>query len=133
MKALNSTDSGKRITTRLQGINSEGAKLSGSCGYAQKYYSTSNPSHFEEVKESLKPSESFTIPEGGRFAIEVLWASGAVGDLEVHCNPTNKHASKATSPFSDPGYPVPELSTLILFSTGLLVLAGYVVLGRRKN
>ncbi len=133
MKALNSTDSGKRITTRLQGINSEGAKLSGSYGYAQKYYDTSNPSHFEEVTESLKPSESFTIPEGGRFAIEVLWAGGAAGNLEIHCNPSGKHASKATSPSSDPGYPVPELSTLILFSVGLLVLAGYVGLRRRNN
>jgi len=41
--------------------------------------------------------------------------------------------SNLTSPSSDPGYPVPELSTLILFSTGLIVLAGYVLLAKRKK
>ena len=40
--------------------------------------------------------------------------------------------SYVSSPPTDPGYPVPELPTIILFSIGLLVLAGYVVL-RRKN
>ena len=46
---------------------------------------------------------------------------------------TDGRYSNLTSPLSDPGYPVPELSTIILFSTGLLVLAGYVLLTKRKN
>jgi hypothetical protein len=36
-------------------------------------------------------------------------------------------------PSTDPGYPVPELSTIILMSTGLLALAGYVGLTRIRN
>jgi hypothetical protein len=41
--------------------------------------------------------------------------------------------SNLTSPSSDPGYPVPELSTIILFSIGLITLTGYVLLTRRRK
>lgn len=41
--------------------------------------------------------------------------------------------STIRSPSSDPGYPVPELSTLILLSTGLLALAGYVLLTKKRK
>ena len=84
----------------------------------------------ENVTEALAPKSSFTIPEGGRFAIEVLWVSTAEGDLEIHCNPPGDLVSKVTSPTSDPGYPVPELPTIILFSAGLIALATFLVLKR---
>ena len=48
-------------------------------------------------------------------------------------NAGNGRLSNLTSPSSDPGYPVPELSTLILFSTGLLILVGCVLLAKRKK
>jgi len=53
-----------------------------------------------------------------------------VGDLEIHCNPLGPAVSRVTP--TDPGYPVPELSTIILFSMGLLLLGGYVWLKRRR-
>jgi hypothetical protein len=40
--------------------------------------------------------------------------------------------SSLSSPNTDPGYPVPELPTLVLTSAGLLALAGYQRI-RRKN
>lgn len=40
--------------------------------------------------------------------------------------------SYISSPGTDPGYPVPELSSLVLFSVGLLAFAGYVWVSRRK-
>ena len=43
-------------------------------------------------------------------------------------NPTNSTISSA-----DPMPPVPELPTLILFSTGLLILAGYAYMTRRNK
>jgi hypothetical protein len=36
-------------------------------------------------------------------------------------------------PASTPDYPVPELATIILVSAGLLILAGYVYVGRRNK
>jgi len=77
--------------------------------------------------------EVLQYQKAGRFAIEVLWSSSAAGNLEIHCNPSDKHASNVTSPSSDPGYPVPELSTFILLSTGLIALAGYVLLTKRRK
>jgi len=128
VNATNATDAGKQITTRLQGINSMGAKLSGS-PYAEGHYDINNPPFFEEVTESFNPA-GFTIPKGGRFAIEVLWAGGATGNLEIHCNPVGLDASQVTSPTSNPGWPIPEVRTVILFGLGLLLLAGYVGLKR---
>jgi hypothetical protein len=132
VNAIDLGDFDKRITTRFQGINATGEKLSGS-PYAEGQYNIGNPQNIEEVTESLNSTETFTIPESGRFAIEVLWASGATGNLEIHYNPSGKHASQVTSPPSDPGYPIPELPTILLFGVGLLVIAGYVELRRKRR
>ncbi len=132
VNATNATDSGKQITTRLQGINSTGAKLSGS-PYAEGHYNIKSPQNLEEVTESLNASGNFTIPKDGRFAIEVLWAGGAAGNLEIYCNPVGVNASQVTSPTSDPGYPIPELPTVILLGLGLLVFVGYVGWWRRRK
>ena len=96
---------------------------------------TAGISHPTEIEEIVENGVAiFTVPEGGRLAIEVYWGgTGPLDNLEIHCNPSSEHASKATSPSSDPGYPVPELSTLILLSTGLLTLAGYVLLTKKRN
>lgn len=60
--------------------------------------------------------------------------TGTTTTLRIYYyNATSRKYSNLTSPASDPGYPVPELSTLILFSTGLLTLAGYVLLARRRK
>ncbi len=48
-------------------------------------------------------------------------------------NATDGKYSNLASPSSDPGYPVPELSTIILFSTGLITLIGYVLITRRRR
>ena len=131
VKALDSGDLGKRVYIRLQGIDSEGNKISGSHGYAEGWSTIKTLGGLEEISKALNP-ESFTIPEGGRFAVEVLW-SGEVGELEIHFNPSGDPVSKTTSPSSDPGYPVPELPTVILFSTGLIALTGYILLTKRRK
>jgi hypothetical protein len=41
--------------------------------------------------------------------------------------------SYISSPSSDPGYPVPELSSIILLGSGLIILVGYFVWHRRKR
>ncbi len=128
IKTLNTTESSTRLTTRLQNVTSGGGYTTIKEGYNTISYSAD----LIENVESLDAG-SFTVPEGGRFAIEILWSSGAAGNLEIHCNPPDKHASNVTSPSSDPGYPVPELSTIILFSTGLLALIGYVLLTKRRK
>ena len=48
---------------------------------------------------------------------------------------TEEGASWISSPSADPGYPIPELPTIVLMSTGLLALTGFVVkrYSRRKR
>ena len=127
VKTLNQTELNARLYTRLQNVALGGGHTKIKEGYNLISYSGN-------IQENVEPLDagSFTVPKDGRFAIEVFWQSGANGSLEIYCNPLDKHSSQVTSPSSDPGYPIPELPTLILFSAGLIILAGYVVLKRRK-
>jgi len=73
-------------------------------------------------------ASGFSVSEGKYLAFKVTNLDPN-RDLNIE---TKGEASWIFSPSTDPGYPVPELPTIILFSIGLLALAGYVVV-RRKN
>jgi hypothetical protein len=66
---------------------------------------------------------SFTVPSGHYLAFKLTMISG---DVEVETNGGAESDSHGE-------YPYPELSTIVLFSTGLLALAGYVGYRRRNN
>lgn len=68
---------------------------------------------------------------GDWLAVRLSWDCTA-GELQIYYEIEEHSNSYVKSPSSDPGYPVPELPTLILFSSGLLILAGYVLLKQRK-
>ena len=72
---------------------------------------------------------AFTVPEGMYLALNIT-NNNASSDYNVQTGGTWSYIS---SPQNDPGYPIPELSILMLFSIGLLVLAGYVMLRRRRS
>ena len=65
----------------------------------------------------------FTVPSGHYLAFKLTMISG---DVEIE-------TFGAIESDSHLEYPYPELSTIVLFSTGLLALAGYVVHRRRNN
>jgi len=70
---------------------------------------------------------------GDWLAVRLWWIDAPAGEeLYIYYEAENERDSYIKSPSSDPGYPVPELPSIILFSTGLIILAGYVVLKRRK-
>ena len=129
VNATNSTDNEKVITVRVRGIYANGSD----CWARHTSPKTHNAGSIEKIK--TKPSSdwpSYIVPVGGRIAVEVLWYSEANGPLVVYCNSITYNSS-LTSPPDSPAYPVPELSTLILFSTGLIALAGYVLLTKRRK
>ena len=132
VRALHPDDKDKWVYTRIHSINSEGKRLSDGGGHEGGFETIKSAGSLDQIVESaLLETPSFTVPKGGRFAIEVLWSGTALGNLEIHCNPP-EGISSVTSPPTDPGYPVPELSTIVLFSMGLLLLGGYVWLRRRR-
>ena len=69
---------------------------------------------------------------GDWLAIKLSWDC-TTDSLLIYYKAEDGKDSYIQSPASDPGYPVPELSTLILFSVGLIVLAGYVLLTKRRR
>ena len=71
---------------------------------------------------------SFSVDD--KVAVSVKANSG--GNLKLYYNAIGKPA-RLVSPPNSPAYPVLELSTLVLFSTGLLALAGYVLLTKRRD
>ena len=73
---------------------------------------------------------AFTVPKDDYLCLYVHNPAGGSADLVVKTGGANSYI---ISPETDPGYPVPELSTLILFSIGLLALAGSVLLTRRRR
>ena len=129
VNATNLTDNEKQITVRVHGIYTNGSD----CWVRYTHPKTSNAGSIEKIE--TKPSSnwpSYTVPEGGRIAVEVLWYSSANGSLIIYYDSTT-YSSSLTSPPDSPVYPVPELPTLALFSVGLLILAGCAYMGRRAE
>jgi len=52
--------------------------------------------------------------------------------LQIYYKAEAGSDSYIASTYSDPGYPIPELSTVMLFGLGLLMVAGYVGLMRKR-
>ena len=83
---------------------------------------------------SMTPSSDFTVPAGNYLALKVSITGDVDGVyIDTHENYEGVSASHVTSPPESDPYPVPEFSTLVLLSAGLLALAGFVVYSRRRN
>ena len=131
IRAVNENESGK-VYTRVCYLDSAGSHKR--VGFASAIIT--NATHIEEVVETIR-ANNFTVPEGGRLAVEVYWGSKPLGNLEIHCNPSYKHASNMTSPLSDPGYPtsptiepIPEFTTIAI---PIAIVLGLMFLFRRRK
>jgi len=72
-------------------------------------------------------SAAFTVPQGDYLALQISMDNG-----EVQLDQTGSNSWVKSPTCGDP-YPTPELPTLVLFGTGLLALAGFVLYNRRKE
>ena len=73
-------------------------------------------------------ASAFMVPEGDYLAFRISNPTNNSNGIVVQ---TGK--SFVTSPESDPGYPVPELHTVMLFFFGLLTLIAYYMLWNRSS
>ncbi len=69
---------------------------------------------------------------GDWLAVRLSWDCAA-GALRIHYKAEAGSDSYIESPLSDPGYPIPELPTVILLGVGLLVISGYVAWRRIRT
>ena len=72
-------------------------------------------------------NQEFTVPQNKYLALKILKTGGS--NFVV----TTDGDSQCKWSGDTPDYPYPELPTIILMSTGLLALFGYVVYRRRSN
>jgi hypothetical protein len=78
---------------------------------------------------SITDANAFTVAQGNWLSLLIWNPTAGDSDLVVKTD----GASYVISPISDPGYPVPELSTIIFLGAGLVGLAAYFGLKRRKR
>jgi len=85
---------------------------------------------------SIDNANAFTVPNGEWLALKVA-ASGGTDVIEVetgdHDHTNAPSGGSVLYPESEPAWPYPELSTLVLLSVGLLALMSFVVLRKRKT
>ena len=117
-------DPGETMTVEIGSLSPGGAFTS---AMTQTDYSATDKRAATFV--SVAPDTGFTVPQNHCLALK-LTVSGTV---YVSVNGVEPGSSYIRSPSVDPGYPYPELSTLVLLSFGLLALMGYVGLKRRNN
>ena len=87
---------------------------------------------WEIICEDTAGPQDFNV--GDWLAVRLWWTDAPEAkNLRIYYKAETDRDSYITSPSSDPGYPVPELPTIILFSTGLIALAGYVLLTKKRK
>jgi hypothetical protein len=126
----NSPDN-ERVTIYVYNITNAGEEkqIDGS-----RYKGLSSAEGVYKLSKTFTTDSAINIYEGDRIAVRVTFSSAAeAGEwLKIHYNSIS-YDSSLTSPPNSPVCPVPELSTLILLSIGLITLTGYVLLTRRQK
>jgi len=87
--------------------------------------------HYRWWNSTTIHPDSFAINCGESLAVQVTNNGGY--DLYVVTSGVPNSRSYIASPASDPGYPVPELPTIVLTSMGVLLLAGFALYRRRRR
>lgn len=126
---LDSGSEEKTITVKAWKVASDGTAVELASGSTTQTITTTN-THYVAT---LTAGGSQTIPPGWTVACSVEW-SGGTSNLKIGYNNTMGQTSDSwcKTPTSDPGYPNFELSTLILFISGLAVVGGaYYIKNRR--
>ena len=88
-----------------------------------------DPGYNAATTVSVAPGSAFTVPKNHYLALRLT----VTGTVHVDVDGGGYSSSYIKSPSNDPGYPTPELPTVVLFGTGLLALAGFVLYNRRKE
>ncbi len=83
---------------------------------------------------TIPTSGAENISQGDYLALQITGVGqNTVYYLTIHMSDNGQTTSTFASPSSDPGYPVPELSTLVLMTSGLLLGVGMVAAQKKKK
>ena len=95
-------------------------------------YAGAKPRIFVPSIERIRDGRNIYQIEFITCPISFKWASDASEQVWIGCNSAARD-STLTSPPNSPAYPIPEPLTIVLISTGLLMLAGYAYMDRRNR
>jgi hypothetical protein len=109
-------------------VASDGTAISFASGSAP---ASNIESGFTNITCNQGAEQTFDISNGDRLSLRIKH-DDTTQEVTTYFYKDPRFSS-LTSPSTDPGYPVPEPATIILFSAGLLILAGYVYVGRRSK
>lgn len=76
--------------------------------------------------------DAVTVPAGDYLALQV-WNNSGVDHEVVSSSTGCQGCSWVKSPCSDPGYPVPEMATALLFGAGIVGLVGYAYVRHQRR
>ena len=117
------------ITVRIGSLNPTSGAFTESMSFTEAGSGSGCSGESHVYRETVTPSSAFQVPNGHYLALKLTTDSG--DKVIVDASGTASWIRCKTA--NCPDYPVPELSTIILMSTGLLALMGYVVYSRRNT
>lgn len=117
------------VTVDIYLVRNNGSIIKNLASGSNATLNTTTPKYVKfNCSDNTSTNQGFKV--GQRLAVRVSYIGE--GDFTIRYHATDAR-SRVKSPTTDPGFPVPELPTIILTSTGLLALVGYVVYSRRRN
>ena len=122
-------DAGETITVRIGSLNSTSGAFTENMNFTVAGSGSGCGGTSGIYRETLTPVSAFQVPNGHYLALKLEMGSGQ----KVTVDSVTTHSWIKCKTADCPDYPVPELSTLVLLSFGLLALFGYVVYRRRNN
>jgi len=120
------------LTVEICKLNKSTGDITVIANKTTKLNATTDAKHLWIItcEDNLSTTQDFSA--GDWLAVRLSWDC-PTDPLRIYYEIEEHSNSYVKSPSSDPGYPVPELPTIILISSGLLTLAGYVWLTKRRR
>ena len=124
-------DAGETITIKIGSLDPDTGDFTEAMSATEDGSGSAEEGESSTYKE-ITPGLSWTVPTGHYLALKLTMSGGSV-KVDVHDTGGGNSASYIKCMGGCSEYPVPELSTIILTSAGLLALLGYVGYRRRND
>ena len=131
-EAIEDDEVGHNLTVEICKLNKNTRDITVIADKTTRLNATTDAKHLWIITCEDNGSSTQNFSAGDWLAVRLSWDC-STDELRIYYEIEEHSNSYIKSPSSDPGYPVPELPTIILISTGLLTLAGYVWLTKRRR
>ena len=128
---IDGVEIGHNLTVEICKLNGSTGDVTVLASHTQQLAAVESK-HLWDITCENNGSTTQDFSTGDWLAVRLSWDC-TTDPLQIYYKATAGSDSYIESPASDPGYPIPELPTILLFGVGLLVIAGYVGWWRRRG